>query len=40
MKTSEQINELATALSKAQAEMTGAKKSAANPACKSIYSYI
>ena len=27
MKTSEQINELATALSKAQAEMTGAKKS-------------
>lgn len=38
MKTSEQINELATALSKAQAEMTGAKKSSENPFFKSKYS--
>ena len=38
MKTSEQINEIATALSKAQAEMTGAKKSSKNPFFKSSYS--
>ena len=38
MKTSEQINELATALSKAQAEITGAKKSSKNPFFKSSYS--
>lgn len=38
MKTSESINELATALSKAQAAMTGAKKSSANPFFKSKYS--
>ena len=38
MKTSEQINEIAAALSKAQAEMTGAKKAANNPFFKSKYS--
>ena len=38
MNTSEQINELATALSKAQSQMTGAKKSAKNPFFKSNYS--
>ena len=38
MKTSEQINELASALSLAQAEMTGAKKSSKNPFFKSNYS--
>ena len=38
MNTSEQINELATALSKAQAEMTGAVKSSKNPFFKSSYS--
>ena len=38
MLTSEQINDLAGALSKAQATMTGAKKSAANPFFKSKYS--
>ena len=38
MQTSEQINDLAGALSKAQATMTGAKKSAANPFFKSKYS--
>ena len=38
MKTSEQINELATALCKAQGEMTGAKKSSKNPFFKSNYS--
>lgn len=34
---SEQINELCTALAKAQAEMTGAKKDSANPFFKSSY---
>lgn len=38
MKTSEQINELATALNKAQSQMTGAVKSAKNPFFKSNYS--
>ena len=38
MKTSEQINELATALNKAQANMTGAVKTAKNPFFKSTYS--
>jgi hypothetical protein len=38
MKTSEQINEIATALSKAQGEMTPAVKDAANPFFKSKYS--
>ena len=38
MKTSESIAALADALSKAQAEMTGAKKSAKNPFFKSSYS--
>lgn len=38
MKTSEQINEIAAALSKAQAEMTGAKRSSKNPFFKSSYS--
>ena len=38
MKTSEHINELATALNKAQSEMTGAKKSSKNPFFKSNYS--
>ena len=38
MKTSEHINELATALNKAQSEMTGAKKSSKNPFFKSTYS--
>jgi hypothetical protein len=37
MKTSESISELAKALSAAQAEMTGAKKSANNPFFKSQY---
>jgi hypothetical protein len=37
MNTSEQINELATALSKAQGEMGGAVKDAANPFFKSKY---
>lgn len=37
MRTSEQINEIATALNAAQSEMTGAKKSAANPFFKSQY---
>lgn len=38
MQTSENINELAAALSKAQSQMTGAHKSAANPFFKSKYS--
>jgi hypothetical protein len=38
MKTSEIINEIATALSKAQGEMSGAKKAANNPFFKSKYS--
>jgi len=38
MKTSESINEIATALSKAQADMTGAKKGTDNPFFKSKYS--
>ena len=38
MKTSEQINEIATALSKAQKQMTGATKGANNPFLKSKYS--
>jgi hypothetical protein len=38
MKTSELINELATALSKAQSVMTGAKKGSDNPFFKSKYS--
>jgi len=38
MKTSTEINEIASALSKAQAEMTGAKKAANNPFFKSKYS--
>lgn len=38
MKTSEQINELATALSKAQGEIRGAKKDSENPFFKSKYS--
>ncbi len=37
MQTSEQINEIATALAKAQGEMDGASKSAANPFFKSKY---
>lgn len=37
MKTSDQINELCSALSKAQGEMTGAKKASANPFFKSQY---
>lgn len=37
MTRSEQINELATALAKAQAEMAGAKKDAQNPHFKSSY---
>lgn len=37
MTTSEQINELAAALAKAQGEMDGAKKDAANPFFKSKY---
>lgn len=37
MNTSEQINELATALSKAQAAMSGAKKDSTNPHFKSAY---
>ena len=35
MKSSDTINELATALSKAQAQMGGAVKGTANPFCKS-----
>ncbi len=38
MKTSDQINEIAKALSLAQGEMTGAKKGAKNPFFKSNYS--
>ncbi|MGB1191896.1 MAG: ERF family protein [Pseudomonadales bacterium] len=38
MNTSENINDLAAALSKAQSEMTGAKKSSKNPFFKSNYS--
>jgi len=38
MKTSEAINELATALNKAQSGMTGAKKGATNPFFKKSYS--
>ena len=38
MKTSESINEIATALSKAQGDMTGAKKGSDNPFFKSKYS--
>jgi hypothetical protein len=38
METSESINDLAAALSKAQSQMTGAKKSANNPFFKSKYS--
>ena len=38
MKTSDTINEIATALNKAQSEMTGAKKGAKNPFFKSSYS--
>jgi hypothetical protein len=38
MKTSEQINELAKALCKAQSEMTGAEKNSKNPHYKSTYS--
>ena len=38
MKTSEMINELATALNKAQSKMSGAKKGATNPFFKSAYS--
>ena len=38
MKTSETINEIAAALSKAQGEMSGAKKGAENPFFKSKYS--
>lgn len=38
MQTSEQINELATALAKAQGEITGALKDSANPFFKSKYS--
>ena len=38
MKTSELINEIATALSKAQSVMTGAKKGSNNPFFKSKYS--
>jgi hypothetical protein len=38
MQTSEQINELAAALSKAQGEITGALKDSANPFFKSKYS--
>lgn len=38
MRTSENITELATALSKAQSDMTGAKKSSKNPFFKSNYS--
>lgn len=37
MRTSEQINELATALAKAQAQMDGAKKGSINPHFKSRY---
>lgn len=37
MKTSEQINELAAALSKAQGQIVGAKKDSANPFFKSKY---
>lgn len=37
MQTSEQINEIAAALAKAQAEMTGAKKDSANPHFRSTY---
>jgi hypothetical protein len=37
MNTSEQINELATALAKAQSQMEGAKKDSANPFFKSKY---
>lgn len=37
MKTSDQINELATALAKAQAEIEGAAKDANNPFFKSKY---
>lgn len=37
MKTSDSINELATALSKAQGQMGGAKKDSANPFFKSSY---
>lgn len=37
MKTSEQINEIATALAKAQGAMSGAMKAAANPFFKSKY---
>lgn len=40
MNKSESIKELATALNKAQAEMTGAKKSAANPFFKSKYANL
>src|ERR1700690_675114 len=38
MQTSEQINELAAALAKAQGEITGALKDSANPFFKSKYS--
>lgn len=38
MKTSESINDIATALSKAQSQMTGAKKASNNPFFKSKYS--
>jgi hypothetical protein len=38
MKTSTEINEISAALALAQSEMTGAKKSAANPFFKSSYS--
>jgi hypothetical protein len=37
MKTSEQINEIATALAKAQGELAGAKKDVSNPFFKSKY---
>ena len=37
MQTSEQINELAAALAKAQGEITGALKDSANPFFKSKY---
>ena len=40
MKKSESIKEIATALNKAQAEMSGAKKSSKNPFFKSSYAHL